>query len=287
MVNSAPMDQDDFRTSDRTDKIHSPESRSNRRNQPHQLDQVHSPGSGLSFSSFVERHFIPEHIAYKSLSGRTHYSAILKHVIAPEEVSRIFGVDSPTAKHSLKTDPGWPYLGALPLSEIRSADVEQLMSAALKKGYSTQTALHIRNVVRATFEHARKENFVITNPAAGVTLAAMVRKDAYVPTLAEIKAVLDAMRYPEKEMTLFAVLTDMTMGEICGLQWKRVNLTDTWSTADVEPIPPWHLAIRVQWRRGELTETASNKRHRNVPVPALSLARFVSVESARLLYQSR
>ena len=40
-----------------------------------------------------------------------------------------------------------------------------------------------------------------------------------------MKAVLERMRYPEKEMTLLAIVTGMNVAEICGLQWKHVNLS--------------------------------------------------------------
>src|ERR1700680_2852029 len=44
----------------------------------------------------------------------------------------------------------------------------------------------------------------------------------------------------------------MNVAEICGLQWKRVNLTEAWSNTDGESIPPRTIAVRKQWYRGEL-----------------------------------
>ena len=75
------------------------------------------------------------------------------------------------------------------------------------------------------------------------------------------------MRYPEKEMTLFALLTNMNMGEICGLQWRYVNLTERWSVTDGEPIPPLTIAVRKHWHLGELSSIGQKSRYRNVPIP--------------------
>jgi integrase len=216
---------------------------------------------------FVERKFAHEHVARKTVSGQTHYKAMLKHVLTPEEVSLVFSGGTDAARTKLKALPNWPYMSKMRLCDIKPDDVQRLMSAALAQGYSWQTAAHIRNVISAIFEHARKERFADENPAALVTLPGVLRKEKHVMTLAQVNQVLGLMQYPEKEMALFALLTSMNMGEICGLQWKRVNLTEEWSTADGEPIPPGSFAIRKQWCRGELNDIGVKSRQRNVPIP--------------------
>jgi len=75
------------------------------------------------------------------------------------------------------------------------------------------------------------------------------------------------MQYPEKEMTLIAIRTNMNVAEICGLQWKYVNLTGEWSGEDGEPIPPRTIAVRKQWYRGELAGVTKKSHHRNLPIP--------------------
>jgi hypothetical protein len=39
---------------------------------------------------FIETKFIPDHVEHKSFAGRTHYQAILKHILKPETVERMF-----------------------------------------------------------------------------------------------------------------------------------------------------------------------------------------------------
>ena len=43
-------------------------------------------GPTVSTARFVETCFIPSHVALKTQAGRTHYHAILKHVLRPETV---------------------------------------------------------------------------------------------------------------------------------------------------------------------------------------------------------
>ena len=233
------------------------------------LDQnARAPQSVMTIADFVENLFLPEHIAMKKLSGRIHYKAILKHVLTPEEVDRVFQVDAEKSKTKLKAVPNWPYLGNVRLRDARPDDVQRLISAALARGYSTQTVKHIRNVVSAIFAHAKKKQwFTGENPASLVTLPGMTRKEAHWLTVAQTKELLGVMQYPEKEMALIAIRTDMNVAEICGLQWKRVNLTEAWSDTDGEPIPPRTIAVRKQWYRGELGSVNKKSHHRNLPIP--------------------
>ena len=44
----------------------------------------------MTFEFFVESKFIPEHVEHKTFAGKTHYQAILKHLLRPETVNRVF-----------------------------------------------------------------------------------------------------------------------------------------------------------------------------------------------------
>jgi integrase len=225
------------------------------------------PEAAMTIGDFVENVFVPEHVATKGLAGRTHYQAILKHVLAPEEVNRVFRVDTEKSPAKLKAVPNWPYLGRVRLCDARPDDIQRLMSAALERGYSTQTVTHIRNVVLAVFSHARKKQwFLGDNPARLVALPGMTRKEGPALTLAQAKEVLGVMRHPEKEMTLIAIFTNMNMAEICGLQWKHVNLTESWFNAGDAPVPPRTIAVRKQWFLGELGSVRGG-RNIDVPIP--------------------
>ncbi len=222
----------------------------------------------MTIAEFVEKVFVPEHVAMKNLSGRTHYHAILKHVLTPEGVERVFEAGAENWKTRLRVIPDWPYLDAVRLCDARPEDVHRLISAALASGYSTQTVTHIRNVVKAIFDHAKKGRwFTGENPADPVKPPAIIRKEAHALTPVQAKEVLAKMQYPEREMTLIAVLTGMNMAEISGLQWKHVNLAGDRSKADGEPIPPRTIAVRKQWYRGAFGYVNRQSRSRNLPIP--------------------
>jgi integrase len=223
----------------------------------------------MKLADFVEHMFVPELVALKNLSGRIHYQAILKHVLTPGAVDRAFQIDAATSRTRLKAVPDWPYLDELRLCDVRPEDVQKLIAAASEHGYSSQTVKHIRSVVRAIFELARKKRwFTGDNPASEVRLPEMIRKEAHALTLAQAEEVLGVMRYPEREVALIMILTGMNVAEVCGLQWKCVNLTDTWSNADGASIPPRSIAVRQQWHLGQLDKLGQQSRNRILPIPA-------------------
>lgn len=223
--------------------------------------------SEITISEFVERRFVPGHVALKEAAGREHYQAMLKHILKPEEVDRIFCTKSKQPSRRLKTVSGWPYLGHVRLCDLRPEHVHLLTSAALAKGYSIQTARHIQFVVSAIFSYARHiQCFLGDNPTRLLKLPEMNRKRTDSLTLGQLREALGAMQYPEKEVTLFAALTGMNLAEIIGLQWKRVNLSGAEVMMDGKLVPPRTIAVRKRWSRGALDSVASG-RVRNLPIP--------------------
>ncbi len=222
-----------------------------------------------SLAEFVERKFAPGYVSAKRLAGRAHFQAILKHILTPEAVDRAFGVQAQRSKLRLKTIPGWPYLDSIPLCELTAEKAQALLRTALEHGYSVQTVTHIRNVLRAIFEHARQTHcFAGDTPASLSAPLGISRKEAHTLTLVQLKQVIRAMRYPEREVALFAVLTGMSVAEICGLQWRYVNLSELRRLVDGEWIPSKTIAVRYQSYRGEFGVVLKN-RLRILPLPEL------------------
>jgi integrase len=231
--------------------------------------------SSMTITTFVESAFVPEHVLVKGLASRFYYQAILKYVLQPEEVDRIFHTDHEKSKPKLKAIPDWPYLGDLPIEDCGPDEVQRLISAAHAQGYSAQTVMHIRNVVSIIFSYAKKlRRYHHDNPARAAILPERPQKSSHLLTLSQAKEVLRAMRYPEKQMTMMAMLTSMNVAEICGLQWKHVNLTGTSSGTAGEAIPPITIAVRKRLFRGEL-DNVSSGRTRNLPIPELLLPMLI------------
>ena len=223
----------------------------------------------MTVADFVAARFLPDHIAIKTSPGRRHYQAILKHVLTPEEVETIFGVSAEGSRTKMHPKADWPYMSDVRLRDASPEHVQRLVAAASHGGYSSQTIRHIRNVVGAVFSHAlRTRHFVGDNPASLVVLPGMKRRESHALTLEQTIRVLERMQYPEREVTLFAILTNMNIAEICGLQWKYVNLTEHHLSREGQSIPPRSILVRNQWYRGELCAVPAGRR-KSLPIPQL------------------
>src|SRR5262249_18298159 len=161
----------------------------------------------MTIADFVHRNFLPDHVALLKKSGRAHYDSMLKHVL--------------------------PALGDRRLRDVTSAHIQGLISPMLATGYSVQTVKHVRTAVSAIFTHAKRLGFHSgDNPAKLVRLPEMVRKESHALSFDQAVPLLAALKSPAHELALFAILTSMNIAEVCGLQWKRVNLTDQFTTVD-------------------------------------------------------
>jgi integrase len=242
---------------------------SRRQRRDSDLARYRPPLSAATFADFVEVHFIPEFVATKRYSGRAHFQAILKYVLPPERVARAFGANRANSRNRLTAILGWPYIDHLKLLEITPEVIHDLISAALVGGYSIQTATHIRNVVRSIFSHAARTGFYEgENPATMVTMPPMARKQTATLTLGQLKNLLQSMRYPEREVALWVMLTEMSVAEICGLQWRHVNTSKIGQMIGEEFIPARSIAVRIQSYRGELS-LVTGKRRRFTRIPEL------------------
>jgi site-specific recombinase XerD len=227
--------------------------------------------STMSLATFIERRFIPNHVELKQLAGRTHYQAILKHILNPETVNRLFAPYVGMAKARLKAVPDWPYLDNVRLCDLNPDHVRQLTLLASARGYSPQTVKHIRNVIGAIVSHARKERiFSGDNPISEVELPPMSRKTPHNLTIVEAKTMLGVMKYPEREIALITITTGMSISEICALQWKHVNLTAYSTYCEERPIPPRSIIVRKQWNASGVVDVSGNRvRYVIVPEPLI------------------
>jgi integrase len=228
---------------------------------------VHMEEPSLCMAQFIETRFIPDHVKHKSFAGRTHYQAILKHILKPETVERIFTPYLGAIKARLKTVPGWPYLDDIKLCELKPDHIRQITASASAHGYSPQTIKHIRNVVGAIISHARRERlFNGNNPVCDVKLPPMVRRECKNLTIAQVETILGLMKYPEREIALITIATGMSISETCALQWKHVNLTASAAYIEGEFLSSRSIKVKRQWSAGELVDL-SHDRVRNVIIP--------------------
>lgn len=229
----------------------------------------------MSFASFVETKFVPEHVQYKTRSGQTHYQAMLKHVITPEAVSRIFNAEN-GANARLRAIPGWPYLDGTRICDLRPEHIRRIVAAADSDGYSAQTVKHIKNVCFAIIAHAQREGcFNGPNPASLVKLPKLTRSTLPALSTAQVKSILDLLHYPHREAALFALTTSMSLPEICDLRWKHVNLEQSEQIADGRRLPAQALLVRAWWNPAGLGDSRASTKSKIVEIrePLLSTLR--------------
>ncbi len=239
--------------------------------------------SRMTFEFFVESKFVPEHVEHKTFAGKTHYQAILKHLLRPETVNRVFN-SKKIANARLKSVPDWPYLDDVQLCDIEAIHVRRLVACASAHKYSSQTVKHIKNVLGAVISHAQREGcFSGPNPADQVKLPPMTHKVAHNLTIDQTRAMLALMQYPEREVALITITTGMNLVEICKLKWRHVNLTECAQSVDGEVIPPRSIAVREQWNRAGLGDSKrGRKRNIEIPEPLFSMLANRRVQKASI-----
>jgi integrase len=235
------------------------------------LDQnMRTPQSVMTVAEFVERCFTPEHVqVILKPAGRKHYESMLPWALGGVPVKRRSFKGSKKGQE-LPEIPRVCGLGKMRLRDVEYSDVQKLVSEAIRRGYSVQTADHVRNCVSAIFTHAEKKGWYTgRNPAHFVKLPEMTRRPARALTFAEVESLLAALKATARAMVLCACLTSMNIAEVCGLRWGRVNLTNQPIMVDGESLPAYHVAVREQWYLRQWGTVKAKKRRRNVPMPML------------------
>ena len=132
-------------------------------------------GAQMKIEYFVKTKFIPEHVQHKSRGAQTQYQAVLKHILRPETVDRIFA--SARSKARLTSVPDWPYLDDVRLCDLNAEHVRKILLFASSRHYSWQTVHYIKNVIGAIITHARQEGYFNSrSPVSEVKLPARLRR---------------------------------------------------------------------------------------------------------------
>lgn len=224
-----------------------------------------NPQSLSTVEEFVKLKFEPQ-LAMKKRKGQEHYRNMLdNHVL--------------------------PALGKKRLRDVNSDLVERLILAKLAPGamaeglgYSTQTVTHIRNTISTLFRKAKRIGWFSGDiPTDGIEMPEMVREERIAFSKDQIKKLVAALLSPVREVVIVLVLTGLRLGELEGLKWKRVNLTDGPLVCEGEDIPPFTILVRESFervskkfspdgQRGKYQTLKGKRSRRAVPLLPLSVA---------------
>jgi len=116
-----------------------------------------------------------------------------------------------------------PFFGAMPLSEVTLASVQQFIKALLGKGLSPKTIGNVIVILKEMFKHAVQWGHLDANPVQYVERPRGEDKEMDVFTPDEIRRMLDAQEEPLRTLLLTAVLTGMRQGELFALQWEDID----------------------------------------------------------------
>jgi len=218
-------------------------------------EQAQRPMSLVTVRDFIETRFKTDVIWALKHAGQKHYGYILdKHVL--------------------------PAMGDVRLRDVNTDNVQALVKGKFEAGYSVQTIVHIRNAVSAVFNHAKlKGAYHGDNPARGVRLPEMQRKETHALSFSQGRDLLARFPIPAREMALLSMTTSMNVAEMLGLRWRRVNLTGDAVVVGSEVLPPSALTVRENYYRGKFGTVKAKSRRRTVPLSATVIAALASLRA--------
>lgn len=118
-------------------------------------------------------------------------------------------------------------LGNIEATKLSTRDLDRWYDALLAGGMSAATVMHHHRVVRAALNQAKRWKYIPVNPADDVHLDSGRRTEMQVPSAAQARAlILRATGTFSPDLgpiLLFAMLTGMRRGELCGIQWSDID----------------------------------------------------------------
>jgi integrase len=118
-------------------------------------------------------------------------------------------------------------LGRMPLSAVRRFHIGCFIDDLVADGRGVATIRRIVAVVQASFKSAYMDQLVSDNPAVGVRQPRLVKTEPEVWSPAQVGVFLDAAaKHRLSALFEVAMFTGLRRGELLGLHWSDINLTN-------------------------------------------------------------
>ncbi len=116
-----------------------------------------------------------------------------------------------------------PFFGAVPLSAIRTADVQRYVAKRLATGVSAATVQKALIMLKGMLKQAVQWDYLRVNPAAMVKAPRREHREMDFLTPDEIPPLLDAFDAEWRPLFFAAIFTGMRLGELLALQWSDID----------------------------------------------------------------
>jgi integrase len=120
---------------------------------------------------------------------------------------------------------------------------------------SAASLMHHHRIVRAALNQAKRWKYIPENPADDVHLDSGGRVEMQVPTAVQARALIlraaGTFSPDFGPILLFAMLTGMRRGELCGIQWSDIDLVGARLTGSPGLIPTAADSDGADQERGE------------------------------------
>jgi len=150
-----------------------------------------------------------------------------------------------------------PYIGNIPINQLKRGDVKKLLIGLHKQGLSKSTVSLVYSTLSGIMIHALDEELIQINPVSGITKQLKLDRDKKITINPmdpqEVSLFLDkCLEYYPKYYSFFltAFRTGMRLGELLGLQWSDVD----WNKK--------YILVKRSYKTGILGLTKSGKERR-------------------------
>ena len=114
-----------------------------------------------------------------------------------------------------------------PVAKLTAHDLDSYYLSLMDDGMTPATVVHYHRIIRAALNQAERWEWVTRNVARQVTLATSPRPEMPVPTVEQARALVlragETISPDLGPILLFAMLTGMRRGELCGVQWADID----------------------------------------------------------------